>query len=66
MITKGLGAELAGFIKALLPDMRDVLVFGGIACASYGIYMIQPEYAFIFGGVSVAWIGLRAGVNRPA
>ena len=64
MITKGLGAEIASFFRKILPDLRDVLVFGGIACASYGIYMIQPEYAFIFAGLSVSWIGLRAGAQR--
>lgn len=64
MIAKGLGIEIAAFVKKLLPDLRDVLVFGGIACASYGIHMIQPEYAFIFAGLSVAWIGLRAGAPR--
>jgi hypothetical protein len=66
MITKGLGAEIVAVVRALLPDLRDVLVFGGIGCASYGIYMIQPEHAFIFGGLSVALIGLRAGAARPA
>lgn len=64
MITKGLGAEMAAFVKSMLPDLRDVLVFGGIAGASYGIHMIQPEYAYIFGGLAVALIGLRAGAGR--
>jgi hypothetical protein len=64
MITKGLGTEIANFLRKALPDLRDVLVFGGIACASYGIFMIRPEYAFIFAGLSVSWIGLRAGANK--
>lgn len=64
MITKGLGAEIIAFGRALLPDLRDVLVFGGIACASYGIHMIEPAFAYIFSGLSVMWIGLRAGAKQ--
>lgn len=64
MITRGLGAEIVSFCRALLPDLRDVLVFGGIGCASYGISMIEPAFAFIFAGITTMWIGLRAGSKQ--
>lgn len=44
---------------ALLPDTRDVLVFGGILLASYGLDMVHSGAGWIFGGIAVAWLGLR-------
>ncbi len=64
MITGGLWSEIAAFCRACVPDLRDVLVFGGIGCASYGINMIEPAFAFIFAGITTMWIGLRAGAKQ--
>lgn len=58
-------SELKGRLTAALArivpemDMRDVLVFGGIASAGYGIALIYPPAAWIFCGLSVAWLGLN-------
>jgi hypothetical protein len=48
-------------LKQLLPDIdaRDVLVFGGIAAAGYGIGMIYPPAAWIFCGLALFWLGVR-------
>lgn len=59
MIAKGVKDEMVAGVKKLLPDIRDVLVFGGIGCASYGIYMLDPPYAFIFAGIMLFYIGIR-------
>ncbi|MFZ4479909.1 MAG: hypothetical protein ACOYNZ_08485 [Rhodoferax sp.] len=47
-------ARLTQFI-----DLRDVLVFGGLACASYGIGQIHQAAAYVFAGVTLAWLGIR-------
>lgn len=48
-------------LKQLLPniDMRDVLVFGGIAAAGYGIGMVYPPAAWVFCGLAFFWLGVR-------
>lgn len=40
-------------------DLRDVLVFGGIACAAYGLGLIYPPAAWVFAGLTLAWLGIR-------
>lgn len=57
--------ELKGRCLAVLArivpemDMRDALVFGGIAAAGYGIGMIYPPAAWIFCGTMAFWLGIR-------
>lgn len=48
-------------LKHFLPDIdvRDVLVFGGIAAAGYGIGMVYPPAAWIFCGLAFFWLGVR-------
>ena len=40
-------------------DLRDVLVFGGIAAAGYGIGMVYPPAAWVFCGLAFFWLGVR-------
>lgn len=53
--------DLAKLAKRLRPDidLRDVLVFGGIGAAGYGISMIYPPAAWIFCGLALFWLGVR-------
>ena len=61
MIATGLKDELIALLKRLNPavDLRDALVFGGIAAAAYGISMIYPPAAWIFCGLALFWLGIR-------
>ena len=44
----------------LLPDMEDVLVFGGLALACYGIAELAGvPAACIAGGGTLLWLGVR-------
>lgn len=40
-------------------DVRDVIVFGGIGIASYGIWLIYIPAAYIFCGLSLFWLGAK-------
>jgi len=40
-------------------DLRDLFVFGGIALASYGAWLIYPPAAFITAGLPLFWLGIR-------
>ena len=42
-------------------DLRDVIVFGGIALASYGSYLIFRPAAFIVAGVALFVVGYFTG-----
>ena len=53
-MTGGILARVGQFI-----DLRDCLVFGGIAAAAYGIGQIYQPLAYIFSGLSLLWIGMR-------
>lgn len=48
-------------IRRLWPDidLRDLLVFGGIASAGYGISLVYPPAAWIFCGLASFWLGVR-------
>ncbi len=61
MIWRGLKDDLIAVLKRLRPDIdiRDVLVFGGIAAAGYGINMIYPPASWIFCGLALFWLGVR-------
>ena len=61
MISRGIKDDLIRGLKRLRPDidLRDVLVFGGIAAAGYGISMIYPPAAWIFCGLALFWLGVR-------
>lgn len=45
-------------MKALLPDLRDLVVFGGIALASYGAWLIFAPAGFIVGGAALFYVGM--------
>lgn len=63
MITKGAKDDLLSIVRKLIPDVRDVLVFGGIAAAAYGIstlpWIAAGPAAWIFAGLALAWLGIR-------
>lgn len=40
-------------------DLRDGFVFGGLACAVYGIAQVYAPAAWIAAGVALFWLGLR-------
>ena len=40
-------------------DLRDVLVFGGIAMIGYGIAALSPPAAWIVCGLMLFWLGVR-------
>jgi len=63
MISRGIKAELLAALKRMNPnaDLRDCLVFGGIAAAAYGIGLIYVPAAWIFAGLAAFWLGVRAG-----
>lgn len=45
-------------MKKLIPDIRDVFTFSGLALFGYGLYMIYPACAFIAIGAFFVWLGL--------
>jgi hypothetical protein len=53
--------EILPDLRRLVPDIdiRDVLVFGGIAAAGYGVGMIYPPAAWIFCGLALFWLGVK-------
>lgn len=53
-----LSAARAWLNEAL--DMRDVITFGGLALACYGIHQIYPPAAEIVGGGALFWLGVRS------
>ncbi|MFH1010213.1 MAG: hypothetical protein V1784_03140 [bacterium] len=61
MIARGIKDELIRVLKRMNPDieLRDCLVFGGIAATAYGISMIYPPAAWIFSGLALFWLGVR-------
>lgn len=48
-------------IKPMLAwlDLRDFLVFGGIAATGYGISLVYPPAAWAFCGLASLWLGMR-------
>lgn len=49
-------------IKPMLAwlDIRDVLVFGGIGLTAYGLSLAYPPAGWVFAGLALAWLGIRA------
>jgi hypothetical protein len=47
------------FIANLLPDLTDLLVFGGLGCAAYGAWLVYQPAGFIAAGVALFWLGIR-------
>ena len=43
----------------LLPALRDVITFGGLGCACYGISQVYPPAAWVVGGVALFWLGVK-------
>lgn len=40
-------------------ELRDVFIFGGLAGAAYGIAQVYPPAAWIAGGATLFWLGIR-------
>jgi hypothetical protein len=50
---------LKRWLLLLLPDMQDVLVFGGLGCACWGIAQIYSPAAWIVAGAAMIGLGLK-------
>ena len=46
----------------ILPDLRDVITFGGLGAACYGISLLSVPAAWIVGGAALFWLGVRKGI----
>lgn len=46
-------------VIALLPDMQDLLVFGGLALACVGVAKVYEPAAWMLAGVTLFWLGIR-------
>lgn len=61
-VTVKIGA-LAKLVLALLrenrPNLRDALIFGGMACVFYGLHAIFPPAAWVMLGVLLLLTGWR-------
>jgi hypothetical protein len=52
--------EIAGRVaRALTPDIRDALVFGGIGMAAYGISLLSLPASLVFAGLMLFYLGIR-------
>ena len=51
--------ELISKAVALVPDAQDVVTFGGIAAACYGVAQIYEPGAWILGGAALFYLGVR-------
>jgi hypothetical protein len=40
-------------------ELRDCFVFGGLACVGYGLAQIYAPAAWIVGGATLFWLGVR-------
>ena len=50
----------AHIVKAALTlDLRDVFVFGGLACAVHGVSLLSVPAAWIVGGTVLFLLGAR-------
>lgn len=53
--------RIAKALKALIPDLEDVLGFGGVASMAYGAWLIYEPAGFLVGGaLALGVVGLRA------
>ena len=53
------GAQLRRLLALLTPDLRDVFVFGGLACAVIGVAQVFVPAAWVVGGAALFWLGVR-------
>lgn len=51
--------RIARLVSGFLPDLRDVFAFTGLGCACYGVAQISVPAAWIVGGATLFWLGLR-------
>jgi hypothetical protein len=58
-IARGIKDDLVKGVKRMVPDLRDVLVFGGIGAVGYGAWLIYPPAGFITVGVLFFFLGIR-------
>lgn len=58
-IARGIKDDLVKMVKALIPDLRDLLVFGGIGLLGYGAWTIYPPAGYISTGLLFFWLGVR-------
>lgn len=59
MISRGIKDDLIRGIKRIIPDLRDVFVFGGVGMVGYGISLVSPPAAWVVVGLSFFWLGVR-------
>ena len=45
-------------LRAMLPDVRDVFVFGGLALMGYGLWLYRPWVAYAACGLVLLLLGL--------
>lgn len=53
--------KLREWLLGLVPDMQDVLVFGGLASVCWGLAQVYPPAAWIVGGAVLFWLGIKRG-----
>ncbi len=54
-------AGLLGRLRALLPDFRDLHVYGGGLLAGYGLWSWHHWLGYAAGGALLVALGLRKG-----
>lgn len=45
-------------MKSLLPDLRDIIVFGGLLLAGYGAWLMYPPAGYMLAGAGLFYIGM--------
>lgn len=51
--------EADASLLVLLPNLQDVLVFGGLAAASFGVHQVYAPAGWILAGAGCFWLGVR-------
>lgn len=46
-------------MSLLVPDIQDVLVFGGLGIATYGIFLVSVPLSLVFCGLFLIYLGIR-------
>jgi len=59
MTTPSASNKIIRLLAMLIPDIRDVLVFGGIVLFSYGASLIYQPSGFVVAGLALFWLGVR-------
>lgn len=65
-MTEPAPSRLRTIFAALKPDVRDVVVFGGIGLAGYGAGLAYPPAGFIVAGAALFWLGIFGIKDEPA